>query len=160
MIDIENPARRELLGHAGALAALAALGAGGAALAGDHGKGHGHAHHGVGPYAALSAAAHFCHMKGHECGMHCVKTFTTGDTALAECMAQVVQMAPACKALSQLADFNSPHTLAMAETCAAICRDCETECRKHEQHAECKACADACLDLIAAIEQAGRNGAA
>ena len=32
--------------------------------------------------------------------------------------------------------------------CKQVCKDCEKECRKHEEHIECKACADACAALV------------
>jgi Cys-rich four helix bundle protein (predicted Tat secretion target) len=80
---------------------------------------------------------------------HCLETFRKGDTTMAECARVVADMLPVCRSLAALASYDSPHLKALAEVCIAVCRDCEKECREHEEHQpECGACADACAALI------------
>lgn len=138
--------RRELLAGMGAM--VVAVGPDVAHAADPH-AGHG------GPSAAvkaLIAAAAHCEQVGEACVAHCLASFRAGDTTLAACATSVQQMLPACTAVARLANYDSPHLAAFAAVCAKICADCEAECRKHEQHPPCKACADACAKFIAAAK--------
>ena len=74
---------------------------------------------------------------------------------LEDCLeAQSVQeMNVACSGLARLAALDSDHLGEFAAVCIAICKDCEAECRKHEKHAVCKACADSCKACIAECEK-------
>jgi Domain of Unknown Function (DUF326) len=47
-------------------------------------------------------------------------------------------------ALAQVGAQNAPYLKDMAALCGKACRDCQEQCRKHEQHPPCKACGDAC----------------
>jgi Cys-rich four helix bundle protein (predicted Tat secretion target) len=114
-----------------------------------------HADHMAAPSPAVKAlidAAFACEETGEACIAHCLAMFRAGDTSLAPCATSVQQMLPACSAVSRLANYGSPHLAAMAAVCAKICADCEAECRKHEQHPPCKACADACAKFVAAAK--------
>ena len=35
-----------------------------------------------------------------------------------------------------------------AGICITACEDCEIECRRHDHHIECKACAEACAKVV------------
>jgi Cys-rich four helix bundle protein (predicted Tat secretion target) len=72
-----------------------------------------------------------------------------GDKSLLECTATAREMTVVCDGLRTLAAQNSPHLAKYAKLAAEVCKDCEAECRKHEQHPSCKACADACAACAA-----------
>jgi len=100
-------------------------------------------------HKALTEAANACSTKGEICISHCLETFLTGDTTMAECAYAVQQMLPVCAAMAQLSAYDSKHLGAMAKACIGVCEDCEKECRVHEEHQpECRDCADACAALI------------
>lgn len=106
-------------------------------------------------HVALTAAANDCTAKGEICISHCLETFLTGDTTMAECAFAVQQMLPVCAAMAQLSNSDSKHLAAMAKTCIGVCEDCEKECRAHEEHQpECRDCADACAALIKEAKKA------
>lgn len=140
--------RRALLVGAGALgAALAA----GASLAKDA-PGHRHEDHAP-KHPDVLTAVNNCVVMAQQCVAHCLVAFQEGDTTLADCARKVNEMLPICKAFSYQLAGNSPYVKAMSEICGQACKDCETECRKHEdKHAECKECAEACAKVVAAIE--------
>lgn len=120
--------------------------AAGSALAQTAGKDHDHAHHGAGKAAKLAASALHCVSTGQACIDHCLDSFAKGDTSLAICARKVDELISICGTLAKLASTNSPHLGAMTKLALAVCKDCEAECRKHQQHPTCKACADACVD--------------
>jgi len=135
--------RRSLLVQGGVLAAMA--GAGSAFAQGEHEH---HHHHGGGGASSLAAAAHDCLATGEACLAHCMVTFQEGDTTLAQCANSVLELMASCSALAQLANFGSEFTPAFAGAALQVCKACEVECRKHEHHPECKACADSCAACI------------
>ena len=117
----------------------------------DHGKSHHSAgqHQGSAHKALVEAALH-CVNKGEVCLNHCVSQMGTGDTRLKDCLATVAVMLPMCTALARVAAMDAKRLKDIAAVCIDICKDCETECRKHEQHhVECKACAESCEACIA-----------
>jgi hypothetical protein len=62
-------------------------------------------------------------------------------------------MLPICKAFSYQVAANSPYVKTLSVVCRQACKDCEAECRKHEdKHVECKECAEACAQVLAAIK--------
>jgi len=148
--------RRELLSTAG-VAAVAVAAASTVAFAEDEHAGHDHSHeHGAAvPDAApvrrkLIDTAFDCLKAGQLCLDHCLASFVAGDTSLAACARSVDQMLGICGALTKLAGDNSPHLPALAKLAAAVCDDCEMECRKHApHHATCRACAEACAACAA-----------
>lgn len=123
---------------------------------------HGHADHAhaaptgdSGRFAALVAAATTCVEAGLACQAHCLDRLAAGDTSMAACARAVMQMLAGCDSLVKLASLGSAHTASMARLALTLCQECETECRKHEQHhAVCKACADACRACAEACRKA------
>ena len=105
------------------------------------------------PRSALIASAFACVQVGQACQQHCLTQLSSGDTSLAECAATIAAMLPSCEALAALAVQNSLRLKALASVCAVICRDCEKSCRKHEMHAICKQCADACAACAAQCDK-------
>jgi Cys-rich four helix bundle protein (predicted Tat secretion target) len=134
--------RRELLLGLGAAAAVAGTGPAMAAMpAHDHSK-----HSAQQP--ELLEAANACLDKGRRCIAHCLVSFREGDTSLADCAAKVHEMQAICDGFAYLLAANSSYVNAYAGVCEQVCRDCEKECRKHEEHIECRACAQACAELV------------
>jgi Cys-rich four helix bundle protein (predicted Tat secretion target) len=137
--------RREILMGGGVLAALLAARAGAADEHVHDSADHSHHVHGAQKYAALVAAAADCVKTGQVCIDHCLDMFAQGDNATAACARSVNQLLPVCAALQQLAAQNSRYLPRYASLAREICRDCEQECRKHEnQHASCRDCAQSC----------------
>lgn len=99
--------------------------------------------------AAVVGVANECIARGQACLSHCMETFVSGDTTMAECARAVQEMLITCQAFSQLAANDSVVLKPMAQACIAVCEECEKQCRPHEDHQpECKACAEACADLV------------
>lgn len=150
--------RRRLLsaavGAGVALSALAAISP--PAEAADEHAGHGD--HSVGHddtvrYQPVIDAALACVNRGEVCLDHCFKLLGEGDTSLKNCVRTVSGMLPMCAALARFAALDAPRLKELARLCIDICSDCETECRKHQDHhAACRACADSCADCITACK--------
>lgn len=147
--------RRELLsgmGAAGAaaLAARAALGQTQDKKPPAPAAGHEHHHHeGGAKYQALIDAAHACMATGDICINHCLTSLSTGDKTLADCAKSVEAMLPMVTATAKLAAQDAKRLKELAAVCGKACKDCEAECKKHEQHPECKACGEACAKCAA-----------
>jgi Cys-rich four helix bundle protein (predicted Tat secretion target) len=134
--------RRDMLVGMGAAAAMAYAGqATSAAPEHDHSK-----HSAQLP--GLLDAVNDCVDKGQRCITHCLVSFKEGDLELADCAAKVHEMEAVCRAFSYLVTANSSYVKAYAGICEQVCKDCEKECLKHEEHVECKACADACSATV------------
>lgn len=139
--------RREVLLGAGAVLATTGLSRSQAA-AGEHDE---HAAHGA-QGNALAAAAAGCLSAGEICMEHCLMMLGRGDTSMAQCSQRVHDMLGVMTALLRLSGSNSPRLAALAAVAKDVCKDCETECRKHEdKHQVCRDCADACARTIKAI---------
>lgn len=139
------PARRSFL--LGAAASGTALMAGGGLTRVAQATTHTH--------SGLLSAAEGCVSKGHTCLNHCIGAFKAGDTSLVDCAVSVQEVIAACAALSHLSASKSTHTKAFANACAAVCEDCEKECRKHtDKHPACADCAEACLALVSEAKKA------
>lgn len=138
--------RRDVLLGLGAVAAAAYAGAAASAM-----PGHDHSKHSAQQPDLLNAANN-CLDKGQRCIAHCLVSFKEGDVSLADCASKVHEMQAICSAFSYLLAANSEYVKAYAPVCAQVCRDCEKECRKHEEHIECKACADACAEIVDQIK--------
>ena len=134
--------RRELLIGMGAAAAAAYAGSAASAM-----PGHDHSKH-TAQKPGLLDAINNCVDKGERCIAHCLVSFQEGDLELADCAAKVHEMQAICGAYSYLLAANSKYSRAYAAVCKQVCEDCEKECRKHEKHVECKACADACAEVV------------
>lgn len=100
----------------------------------------------------LLDAANGCLDKGQRCIAHCLVSFREGDVELADCASKVHEMQAICGAFSYLLAANSEYIEAYAGVCEKVCSDCEKECRKHEEHIECKGCADACEEMVDQIK--------
>ena len=136
-----------LLGSTGVLATVGtiALAQGGSYKEGSHHEGS----HGKSSKSQddLKDAALNCVKAGQDCIQHCLEHFKKGDTSLADCAASVSEMVVFCTTLSGLSAFKSKRLAAFAKLCGQSCRDCEVECRKHEDtHPICKRCAEACAE--------------
>jgi Cys-rich four helix bundle protein (predicted Tat secretion target) len=146
--------RRDMLGRMGALGAMAAAGT---ALAQQKQTGKpaaGHEHHGgAGPNQALIDASHECMAAADACISHCIDRLSQGDKSLGDCARSVLQMRALVNAVSLLAAQNAPRLKETAALCAKACRDCEAECRKHEQHPQCKRCGEACAKCAAECDK-------
>jgi Cys-rich four helix bundle protein (predicted Tat secretion target) len=130
--------------------AAAAIAVTGLASAQNHSA---HDHHGGAHHANLVMAAVHCKLAAEDCLKHCMDMFATGDTSLALCAATSRDTIAACGALATLAASDNKHLNELAAVTVKICKDCEVECRKHETHALCKACADSCVHCIKKCEE-------
>lgn len=135
--------RREAMAASGTFV-LAALSTPALAQAKD--MAHDHAHMHGAPNAALLAAVSDCVVKGQTCLAHCLVLLADGDKPMAACAKSVNQMLAVCGALQGLAAQQSSLLPAMAKIALEACQLCEKECRKHEKHAECKACMESCAE--------------
>ena len=144
----QNPgiSRRQLLLGAGAAAAMTYAGNALSAM-----PGHDHSKH-TAQLPGLLDAVNGCVDKGQRCIVHCLVSFKEGDVKLADCANKVHEMQAICTAFSYLLAANSNYVKAYAGVCEQVCRDCEKECRKHEEHIECKNCAEACANVVDQIK--------
>lgn len=138
--------RRDILLGMGAAATAAYAGAAVSAM-----PGHDHSKHSA-QLPDLLDAINTCLDKGQRCIAHCLVSFQEGDLKLADCASKVHEMQAICNAFSYLLAANSVYTKAYAVICEQVCKDCEKECRKHDEHIECKACADACVEVVDQIK--------
>ena len=138
--------RREMLLGVSAAAAMAYAGSAISAM-----PGHDHTKHSA-QIPDLLDAVNNCLDKGQRCIAHCLVSFKEGDISLADCAAKVHEMEAICRAFSYLLSANSSYVKAYAGICEKACKDCEAECLKHKEHVECKACADACSNVVDQIK--------
>jgi Cys-rich four helix bundle protein (predicted Tat secretion target) len=138
--------RRDVLIGMGAAAAAAYARSATSAM-----PGHDHSKHSA-QLPGLLDAVNDCVDKGQRCIVHCLVTYKEGDLELADCAAKVHEMEAICRAFSYLLAANSIYVKAYANVCEQACKDCEKECLKHEEHIECKACADACSATVDQIQ--------
>jgi Cys-rich four helix bundle protein (predicted Tat secretion target) len=139
--------RREVLLAMGAAATAAYAGSATAAI-----QGHDHSSHKP-QHEDVLEATNDCTDKGQRCIAHCLVSFVEGDTELAKCAGKVHEMQAICGAFSSLVTANSVYSKDYAKICIAACEDCEKVCREHDEHFECKDCADACAALVKAIKK-------
>lgn len=95
-------------------------------------------------YKALEETSAHCVATGNDCLRHCFGMLAMKDTSMAACTNASFQLVAACAALQSLAAVNSPHTGHFAKVVEMICTDCQKECDKFPQYAECKACGKSC----------------
>lgn len=121
----------------------------------NHGEGHHqHMHSKHKPQQEnVLDAVNGCVDKGQRCIAHCLVLFQEGDTSVADCASKVQEMNAICGAFSYLLTANSGHSGEMSKLCLSVCDECAKECRKHDQHHECRACAEACEATVAAIKK-------
>jgi Cys-rich four helix bundle protein (predicted Tat secretion target) len=116
----------------------------------------GHEHHhtaGGSKHQGLIDSAHACMATGDACINHCLQSLGTGDKSLGECAKSVEAMLPMVTATAKLAAQDGKRLKELAAVCGKACRDCEAECKKHEQHPECKACGEACNKCAAECDK-------
>ncbi|HTO64375.1 MAG TPA: four-helix bundle copper-binding protein [Bradyrhizobium sp.] len=95
-------------------------------------------------YKALEESTAHCVSAGEACMRHCLGMLSMKDSSMAGCTNASYQMIAACGALRTLAAVNSPHVPALAKVVGQMCADCQKECEKFPDVAECKACGDSC----------------
>ncbi len=145
--------RRNLLGlTVGSAVALAALSQ--AANSADEHGGHMMMQHDDAPrYQGVIDAALTCVNRGDVCLNHCLTQLGEGETSLKTCVRTVSEMLPMCATLARFAALDAPRLKELARLCIDVCADCETECRKHQDHhAACRACAESCATCITACK--------
>jgi len=141
-----DESRRKIILGMGAVAAAAYAGVASSAT-----KGHDHSKHKAQLPDVLDAANN-CLDKGQRCIAHCLVSFQEGDVELAKCASKVHEMQAICSAFSYLLAANSDYIKEYAGVCTKACKDCEEECMKHKEHIECKACGEACAEIIDQIK--------
>ncbi|MEM9102564.1 MAG: Csp1 family four helix bundle copper storage protein [Pseudomonadota bacterium] len=119
------------------------------AAADEHGHSKKHKHHmKENPHKPLIRATTHCLEKAKLCQGHCLHLIKMGDKSIIDCLRTVEAMMPACETMATLASLESEHLPRVTKAMLVLYEDCEKECRKHEHHAECKACAEACKACI------------
>jgi Cys-rich four helix bundle protein (predicted Tat secretion target) len=104
-------------------------------------------------YKALEEATAHCVATGNDCLRHCLGMYAMKDTSMSGCADSAFQLVAACAALQTLAAVNSEHTGHLAKVVAMVCRDCQKECEKFPQIAECKACGESCKACAAECDK-------
>jgi Cys-rich four helix bundle protein (predicted Tat secretion target) len=89
-----------------------------------------------------------CIKMGEICNQHCMHMFQMGDTTLADCSISVQELVAVSTAAIKLASNNSSNLNAFLEVTIKVCESCEVECKKHDNHIQCKDCGIACRDCI------------
>ncbi len=143
---VPDISRRNVLLGIGAVATAAYAGSALSAM-----PGHDHSKH-TAQQPDLLNAANNCLDKGQRCISHCLASIREGDVELADCASKVHEMQAICGAFSSLLAANSEYIKSYAAVCKTACEDCKKECRKHDEHVECKACAEACADIVDQIK--------
>jgi Cys-rich four helix bundle protein (predicted Tat secretion target) len=150
-LSIENDvhiSRRDILFGMGAATATLALSENTFAAM----PGHDHSKHSTQQPDVLNAVNN-CTDKGTRCISHCLVAWNEGDLELAACAKKVNEMNAICGGFSKLLAANSNHVNAYAKICKSVCKECAKECREHDQHIECRECAEACEALIKVIDK-------
>ena len=145
--DDQVTRRDVLLGLGAAVATLAFSGNTLAAM-----PGHDHSKHAPQQPGVLDAV-NVCTDKGSRCISHCLVAWNEGDLELAACAKKVNEMNAVCEGFSKLLAANSGHLSDYAKICKSVCKECAKECREHDQHIECRECAEACEALVKAIDK-------
>ena len=114
--------------------------------------GHEHHEHHAAHHPELTKLALDCVGLGEACVAHCIKLLGTGDTSLTDCLISVNAMLPMCAALARFAASDAKRLEELAAVCIDVCDDCAKECETHPEHAECKACGEACVACIDACK--------
>jgi Cys-rich four helix bundle protein (predicted Tat secretion target) len=102
------------------------------------------------PRSALLDALSVCLAKAQLCAAHCQNQLASGARDFAHCNAAVNDLLVVTPATAALVARQSPNAKKMADTCAAVCKECSAACLEHKphfahgMHMECKACMDAC----------------
>jgi Cys-rich four helix bundle protein (predicted Tat secretion target) len=136
--------RRDILLGALSLSALAASKSFAQSnMAHDHNHDHHHQHTSSRNSQLISVTAD-CIAKANICLQHCLVLLGQGQSNMAACAKSSSQVISLCTALEQLAAAESPYLPQLAKVAMTACKDCAEECKKTENHPECKACKEAC----------------
>ncbi|MBT8080373.1 MAG: Csp1 family four helix bundle copper storage protein [Gammaproteobacteria bacterium] len=132
---------------AGSAAATALMG--GAATAAQS-----HKHHiAANANEDLAREALACSRTGEACLKMCFDMLATGDNSMADCARSVRELVIACDALAGMAIHDSKYLATYAEVTSKICNECREQCLAHEQHPQCRECADACEQCANACQE-------
>jgi Cys-rich four helix bundle protein (predicted Tat secretion target) len=102
--------------------------------------------------AAVHALMH-CDMAGQACLTHCLALMAQGDASVAECARNVRDTLAVCEATRTLLQSRSSLAAAQLAVCRDACTACRAACQPHiGHHEQCRACAEACTNAIAAID--------
>jgi len=82
----------------------------------------------------------------------CIEHLAAGNPEMAECARTVRDVLALCEASKVLIGARSPFTKEQLVLCRNACEACRKACEEHApHHAECRACGQACVAAIAAI---------
>jgi Cys-rich four helix bundle protein (predicted Tat secretion target) len=95
-------------------------------------------------FKAVQDTAGHCVETGGNCLRHCFGMLSMGDASMAGCAEAAYQLIAACRALQSITAVNSAHAGHFGRAVSMICADCEKECKKFPDIAECIACGAAC----------------
>lgn len=141
--------RRQAIKIAAGSAAAATAFMGGAATAAQSHKHHNTAN----ANEHLAGEALACSRSGEACLKMCFDMLATGDSSMAECARAVRELVIACDALAGMAIHDSKHLASYAEVTSKICDECREQCLSHDEHPQCRACADACEKCANACQE-------
>jgi hypothetical protein len=109
--------------------------------------------------AVLQQAADECTKKGEICHEHCQKQIAAGVKDFSHCDIAVQQMVVFSQAVSKLASLKSVRIYETLTPAMAAAEACKKACEahkghgSHEMHTECKECATACDQFLAACTE-------
>jgi Cys-rich four helix bundle protein (predicted Tat secretion target) len=87
------------------------------------------------------------------CIAHCQRELARGDASLGECLRTALDCDVTCNALLRAAALGSIHAPALARVSIDAMNACIAACKPHiGHHAACKACHDACVAAVTAVQ--------
>ncbi|WP_051049307.1 hypothetical protein [Ideonella sp. B508-1] len=90
------------------------------------------------------------------CIAHCQQLLAQGDTSLSPCLKAALDVNAVTEALLKLAGWSSTQAAPLAKASLPVYLACADACKEHAaHHAQCKACREACLAIIAAVQAMG-----
>lgn len=108
----------------------------------------------------LAAAARACTSAAEACVRHCSTELAAGNKSMADCNYASHATIAVSGAMASLATLRSARVADLFGATVATASACAKACREHEKHfamgmhLECKACAEACEALVAAVQKA------
>jgi Cys-rich four helix bundle protein (predicted Tat secretion target) len=105
--------------------------------------------------AAVAKASGECFIAAQACIAHCEETFDKGNTMMAQCLKDTLNMSAICEATLKLSGYHNADVDSLKQVisaCAKLCRACAESCKEHISHSSackeckesCERCADAC----------------
>jgi Cys-rich four helix bundle protein (predicted Tat secretion target) len=92
-------------------------------------------------------------VKAQECLSFCIYMLGQGMKDMAPCARNVNELLVLNTALQSLALQHGRQLTGLVLLAVSAAQACDSECRKFSQYAQCKACSDACVELIRACQQ-------